>query len=204
MLSEYALHALALDSTGNVYVAGITGSSDFPGVGPGSADSTFAGISEGFVAKLNSDLSSILAATFLGGGVDSLIGAGVPSPWTARGMSMWLVTQLIRLSRCRCQGRLIGPLLERVKALSPSSTRISRVGCKSLTTKSTLWSRALPSILPQSRWSGRHLYGYCASDEQKHRDYSGTYHGGREDIDQWEQTLSATEGDGGVSQQAGD
>ena len=59
--------ALALDSTGNVYVAGSTGSADFPGVGPGSADSTFAGGSEGFVAKLNSDLSAILAATFLGG-----------------------------------------------------------------------------------------------------------------------------------------
>jgi hypothetical protein len=58
--------ALALDSTGNVYVAGLTNSPDFPGVGPGSADSTHAG-SEGFVAKLNSDLSSILAATFLGG-----------------------------------------------------------------------------------------------------------------------------------------
>ena len=62
--------ALALDSTGNVYVAGGTGSSDFPGVGPGSADSTFAGGDEGFVAKLNSDLSSILAATFLGGSDD--------------------------------------------------------------------------------------------------------------------------------------
>jgi hypothetical protein len=59
--------ALALDSTGNVYVAGDTLSSDFPGVGPGSADSTFAGDAEAFVAKLNSDLSSILAATFLGG-----------------------------------------------------------------------------------------------------------------------------------------
>jgi Beta-propeller repeat len=58
--------ALALDSTGNVYVAGVTNSADFPGIGPSSADSTIAG-NEGFVAKLNSDLSSILAATFLGG-----------------------------------------------------------------------------------------------------------------------------------------
>ena len=62
-----AATALGLDSTGDVYVVGNTGSSDFPGVGPGSADSAFAGIGEGFVAKLNSDLSSILAATFLGG-----------------------------------------------------------------------------------------------------------------------------------------
>ena len=46
-------------------------SSDFPGVGPGSADSTIAGVGEGFVTKLNSDLSSILAATFLGGVVTS-------------------------------------------------------------------------------------------------------------------------------------
>jgi Beta-propeller repeat len=61
-----AVNTLALDSLGNVYVAGFTGSSDFPGIGPGSADSTFEG-SEAFVAKLNSDLSSILAATFLGG-----------------------------------------------------------------------------------------------------------------------------------------
>ncbi len=61
-----SVSALAFDSTGNVYVAGFTGASDFPGIGPGSADSTFSGEVEGFVAKLNSDLSSILAATFLG------------------------------------------------------------------------------------------------------------------------------------------
>jgi len=60
--------ALALDSTGNVYATGQTQSSNFPGIGAGSADSAFAGPDEGFVAKLNSNLSSILAATFLGGG----------------------------------------------------------------------------------------------------------------------------------------
>jgi hypothetical protein len=63
--AEYPL-ALALDSVGNVYVAGYTTSSDFPGIGPGSADSTVDDV-EGFVAKLSPDLSSILAATFLGG-----------------------------------------------------------------------------------------------------------------------------------------
>jgi hypothetical protein len=59
--------ALALDGTGNIYVTGETFSSDFPGVGQGSVDSTFAGLSEAFAAKLDSNLSSILAATFLGG-----------------------------------------------------------------------------------------------------------------------------------------
>ena len=63
---EEAVHTLALDSTGHVYVAGATGSADFPGIGPGAADPTFAD-GEGFVAKLDTDLSTILAATFLGG-----------------------------------------------------------------------------------------------------------------------------------------
>ena len=63
---QSGISALALDSMGNVYVAGVTQSPDFPGIGPGSADGTFESI-EGFVVKLNSDLSSILAATFLGG-----------------------------------------------------------------------------------------------------------------------------------------
>ena len=59
--------ALALDSIGNVYVAGSSGSSDFPGVGAGSADSTFSEFGEAFVAKLDANLSTLLAATFLGG-----------------------------------------------------------------------------------------------------------------------------------------
>ncbi len=42
---------------GNVYVAGSTESSDFPGVGAGSADVTIAGGNEAFVAKLDPNLS---------------------------------------------------------------------------------------------------------------------------------------------------
>jgi hypothetical protein len=71
---------------GNIYVAGMTSSSDFPGVGPGSADSTFASNQfgflevEGFVVKLNSDLSSIMAASFLGGSYsDGAIGLALDS-----------------------------------------------------------------------------------------------------------------------------
>ena len=64
---DYA-QAIAIDGLGNIYVAGATFSPDFPGVGPGSADSILAGSTEAFIAKLDSNLSSILAATFLGGG----------------------------------------------------------------------------------------------------------------------------------------
>jgi hypothetical protein len=65
--------AIVLDGDNNIYVAGLTDSADFPGIGAGSADSAFAGLEEAFVAKLDSGLSTILAATYLGG--NSLDGA---------------------------------------------------------------------------------------------------------------------------------
>ncbi|MGH7965409.1 MAG: SBBP repeat-containing protein, partial [Candidatus Binatia bacterium] len=71
-------HALALDAAGNVYVAGETDSADFPGVTAGSADSTFAGESEAFVAKLDPSLSALLAATFLGGSASSPVNVQEP------------------------------------------------------------------------------------------------------------------------------
>src|SRR5262249_47716757 len=50
---------------------GLTFSPDFPGVGPQSADPTYdslyVGLAEGFVAKLDADLTTIVAATYLGG-----------------------------------------------------------------------------------------------------------------------------------------
>jgi Beta-propeller repeat len=61
---------LAIDAADNVYVVGTTDSSDFPGVSAGSADSTFAGNSEGFVVKLTPDLATIQASTFYGGSSD--------------------------------------------------------------------------------------------------------------------------------------
>jgi hypothetical protein len=67
------VYALAVDAAGTVFVAGRTDSSDFPGVGPGSADSTFAGTSEAFVARLDPTLSVLQVATYLGG--DSIDGA---------------------------------------------------------------------------------------------------------------------------------
>ncbi len=66
--------SIALDASGNVFVAGWVYSPDFPGVDSGSADSTYTGFdsgrTEGFIAKLNSDLTTIITATFIGGSYD--------------------------------------------------------------------------------------------------------------------------------------
>lgn len=64
--------ALRLDGTGNVYVAGSTGSWDFPGLSGGSPDLIRAGV-EGFVAKLSPGLTNVMGATFLGGSGDDFV-----------------------------------------------------------------------------------------------------------------------------------
>src|SRR6185503_11058848 len=61
-------NALALDSSGNVYIAVSvnTGSTDFPTTA-GAYDQTHNGLSEAAVAKFNSSLTTLLASTFIGG-----------------------------------------------------------------------------------------------------------------------------------------
>ena len=59
---------LAVDPAGNVYLAGSTDSTDFPGVTAGSAQSSNAGgFADAFVAKLSASGSALLYATYLGG-----------------------------------------------------------------------------------------------------------------------------------------
>ncbi len=58
--------ALALSSSGDVYVAGDTDSTNFPGTS-GGAQASFAGGYDAFVARLNGALTSLTQATYLGG-----------------------------------------------------------------------------------------------------------------------------------------
>ena len=72
--------ALALDDLGRVYVAGATGSTDFPTIG--GPDSSFNGNWDGFAARLSADGSALEFSTFLGGkGQDNATGIAVDSSY---------------------------------------------------------------------------------------------------------------------------
>ena len=58
--------SIAVDSAGNAYVIGYTGSLNFP-VTPGAFDMDYNGLGDSFVAKLDSAGSSLVYATYLGG-----------------------------------------------------------------------------------------------------------------------------------------
>ncbi|MFZ8785104.1 InlB B-repeat-containing protein [Thermocrinis sp.] len=74
--------ALAIHpTTGEVYVAGRTYSTNFPNTS-GGAQASFRGVSDAFVAKLNSSLTQILQATYLGGNGNDIAKALAIHPTT--------------------------------------------------------------------------------------------------------------------------
>ena len=77
-------HGIAVDSLGNVYVGGITSSTNFPTVHPIQASNNSPALGTGFVAKLNVSGSALLYSTYLGGsggdnGGDAVTGLAVDS-----------------------------------------------------------------------------------------------------------------------------
>jgi len=75
-------YAIAVDSLGNAYVTGSTGSADFPLVNP--YQSTLKGSEDAFVAKINPSGSALLFSTYLGGsGSDCANGIAVDAAGSA-------------------------------------------------------------------------------------------------------------------------
>lgn len=75
--SADSARAIAVDSFGNAYVTGITGSSDFPAT-MGVVQGMPGGSADAFVTKLNSNGSALVYSTYLGGaGFDQGVGIDV-------------------------------------------------------------------------------------------------------------------------------
>lgn len=76
------LYSLVLDSFENVYLVGITNSSDFPTT-PGAYHQSYnGGDYDAFIVKLSPDLSSLLASTYFGGsGVDYGVAIALDNSW---------------------------------------------------------------------------------------------------------------------------
>ena len=66
--------ALAKDSSGDIFIVGSTGSTNFPTTA-GTIQTSIKGTSNGFVTKLNSSGSALVYSTYLGGGTGDLASA---------------------------------------------------------------------------------------------------------------------------------
>jgi len=63
--AEWGPYQLAIDDSDNIFIAGETQSADFP-VTVGAYDTTYDGSKDSFIAKMDNNLSTVLAATYLG------------------------------------------------------------------------------------------------------------------------------------------
>ena len=66
-------NGIAVDSSGNAYIAGQTDSTDFPGTSSSPIQSANAGTIDGFVAELNATGTALTFSTYLGGSNDDLV-----------------------------------------------------------------------------------------------------------------------------------
>jgi len=69
-------NGIALDASGNTYVTGGTGSSNFPTT-PDAFQTAYAGNGDAFVSKLNAAGSALVYSTYLGGSADSDSGIAI-------------------------------------------------------------------------------------------------------------------------------
>lgn len=78
-------HAIAVDTAGNIYVAGSTASTDFIGsIIPGGVQTSNGGDFDGFVAKIDPTGTTLLYSTYLGGNsVDEVEGIAVDAAGNA-------------------------------------------------------------------------------------------------------------------------
>src|ERR1043165_1097382 len=71
---------IAVDSSGNAYVTGVTNATDFPGVTAGSIQPSFGGTGDNhdaFAMKINAAGNAIVWATYLGGAGDDFVEGGI-------------------------------------------------------------------------------------------------------------------------------
>ncbi len=68
-------HSIAIDNLSNAYVTGVTDATLFPTT-LGSFDTTFGGVEDAFVTKLNNTGSALVYSTFLGGSMSD-VGEGI-------------------------------------------------------------------------------------------------------------------------------